>query len=49
LKAHQKATVAKHVRIWLNHEYKKKFGGDADIFTTESIKVYAPKGENYYL
>jgi len=44
LKAHQKLIVARKVRNWLNHEWKKVTGGTKDVFTQKTIKLITPKG-----
>ena len=44
LKAHQKNVVACNVRRWLNHEWKKRRGGETDVFNKQSIRLFAPKG-----
>ena len=43
LKAHPKNVVAANVTIWLNHEWQKT-KGDNDVFTRNSIKLFAPIG-----
>jgi len=42
--AHEKDEVAHNVRHWLNHEWKKNSGGKTDVFTEQSIKLFAPEG-----
>ena len=49
LKAHQKLIVARKVRNWLNHEWKKVTGGTKDVFTQKTIKLITPKGIGIYV
>ena len=44
LRVHDKESIAKNIRLWLNHEHRKFFGSTADVFTTSSMKLFSPKG-----
>jgi len=48
LKAHQKNTITKHVRTWLNSEWKRlkkvRSQSKEDPFDVNMMKVYAPRG-----
>eukprot|EP00547_Thalassionema_nitzschioides_P008249 CAMPEP_0194224716 /NCGR_PEP_ID=MMETSP0156-20130528/38017_1 /TAXON_ID=33649 /ORGANISM="Thalassionema nitzschioides, Strain L26-B" /LENGTH=1183 /DNA_ID=CAMNT_0038956397 /DNA_START=8 /DNA_END=3559 /DNA_ORIENTATION=+ len=44
LKAHKKKTVARHVRRWLNSEWKRlKSETDDHVYTAKTMKVFSPR------
>jgi len=48
LKAHRQKTITKHVRNWLNSEWKRlkkaKSEAEEDPFNERTMEVYAPRG-----
>jgi len=44
LKAHNKDVIASQIRQWLNFEWKKVMKINVDVFNSQSVQLFTPKG-----